>query len=144
VGHAGRDPANEHRVRGCTLDAAWTVLVGQLALHRTFQTHKRELVCTAQQSTCTWQFFLACQGTRPLCIPFLPATTIMAVLSLPLNFNNSFWSVGYRNGLEVLYARLEQVCDRPRAPTHRTKDTQLIRFSFRASPRTMKLSLSLG
>ncbi|KAJ7115832.1 hypothetical protein C8R44DRAFT_793397 [Mycena epipterygia] len=33
----------------------------------------------------------------------------MAVLSLPLSFNNSFWSQGdYRRGLEVLYSKLEQ------------------------------------
>jgi hypothetical protein len=33
----------------------------------------------------------------------------MAVLSLPLSFNNSFWTQDYRNGLEVLYDKLEQV-----------------------------------
>jgi hypothetical protein len=33
----------------------------------------------------------------------------MAVLSLPLSFNNSFWSQDYRRGLEVLFAKLEQV-----------------------------------
>jgi hypothetical protein len=33
----------------------------------------------------------------------------MAVLSLPLSFNNSFWSQDYRRGLEVLYGKLEQV-----------------------------------
>ena len=33
----------------------------------------------------------------------------MAVLSLPLSFNNSFWTHDYRNGLEVLYNKLEQV-----------------------------------
>jgi len=33
----------------------------------------------------------------------------MAVLSLPLSFNNSFWTQDYRKGLEVLYAKLEQV-----------------------------------
>jgi len=32
----------------------------------------------------------------------------MAVLSLPLSFNNSFWTPEYRKGLEVLYAKLEQ------------------------------------
>ncbi|KAK1232125.1 Rho-GTPase-activating protein 8 [Marasmius sp. AFHP31] len=32
----------------------------------------------------------------------------MAVLSLPLSFNNSFWSQDYRKGLEVLYHKLEQ------------------------------------
>ncbi|KAN0102514.1 hypothetical protein V8E52_011358 [Russula decolorans] len=32
----------------------------------------------------------------------------MAVLSLPLSFNNSFWTHDYRNGLEVLYNKLEQ------------------------------------
>nr|GAT46765.1 predicted protein [Mycena chlorophos] len=32
----------------------------------------------------------------------------MAVLSLPLSFNNSFWTQDYRRGLEVLYAKLEQ------------------------------------
>ncbi|KAH9995488.1 hypothetical protein BJV77DRAFT_1059663 [Russula vinacea] len=32
----------------------------------------------------------------------------MAVLSLPLSFNNSFWTQDYRNGLEVLYNKLEQ------------------------------------
>ncbi|KAI4527594.1 hypothetical protein K525DRAFT_231913 [Schizophyllum commune Loenen D] len=32
----------------------------------------------------------------------------MAVLSLPLSFNNSFWSQDYRRGLEVLYTKLEQ------------------------------------
>jgi hypothetical protein len=34
----------------------------------------------------------------------------MAVLSLPLSFNNSFWSQDYRSGLEVLYHKLDQVC----------------------------------
>lgn len=34
----------------------------------------------------------------------------MAVLSLPLSFNNSFWTQDYRKGLEVLFAKLEQVC----------------------------------
>lgn len=33
----------------------------------------------------------------------------MAVLSLPLSFNNSFWTQDYRRGLEVLYKKLEQV-----------------------------------
>ncbi|OSX64294.1 hypothetical protein POSPLADRAFT_1065539 [Postia placenta MAD-698-R-SB12] len=32
----------------------------------------------------------------------------MAVLSLPLTFQNSFWSQNYRKGLEVLYAQLEK------------------------------------
>lgn len=34
----------------------------------------------------------------------------MAVLSLPLSFTNSFWTQDYRKGLEILYAKLEQVC----------------------------------
>jgi hypothetical protein len=38
----------------------------------------------------------------------------MAVLSLPLSFNNSFWTQDYRKGLEVLYTKLEQV----RVPAH--------------------------
>ena len=33
----------------------------------------------------------------------------MAVLSLPLTFQNSFWSQDYRTGLEVLYTQLEKV-----------------------------------
>jgi hypothetical protein len=33
----------------------------------------------------------------------------MAVLSLPLTFSNSFWTPDYRTGLEVLFAKLEQV-----------------------------------
>lgn len=33
----------------------------------------------------------------------------MAVVSLPLTFNNSFWTQDYRKGLEVLYGKLEQV-----------------------------------
>ena len=33
----------------------------------------------------------------------------MAVVSLPLQFQNSFWSQDYRKGLEVLYSKLEQV-----------------------------------
>jgi hypothetical protein len=33
----------------------------------------------------------------------------MAVLSLPLSFNNSFWTQDYKNGLDVLYDKLEQV-----------------------------------
>jgi hypothetical protein len=33
----------------------------------------------------------------------------MPVLSLPLSFNNSFWTQDYRKGLEVLYTKLEQV-----------------------------------
>ncbi|THU99108.1 hypothetical protein K435DRAFT_508387 [Dendrothele bispora CBS 962.96] len=32
----------------------------------------------------------------------------MAVLSLPLSFNNSFWSQDYRKGVEVLFQKLEQ------------------------------------
>ncbi|KAH8093805.1 hypothetical protein BXZ70DRAFT_949249 [Cristinia sonorae] len=32
----------------------------------------------------------------------------MAVVSLPLQFSNSFWSQDYRRGLEVLYSKLEQ------------------------------------
>ncbi|KAL9713703.1 Rho-GTPase-activating protein 8 [Leucoagaricus gongylophorus] len=32
----------------------------------------------------------------------------MAILSLPLSFNNSFWTQDYRRGLEVLYRKLEQ------------------------------------
>ncbi|OCH93651.1 hypothetical protein OBBRIDRAFT_790007 [Obba rivulosa] len=32
----------------------------------------------------------------------------MAVLSLPLTFQNSFWTQDYRKGLEVLYSQLEQ------------------------------------
>ncbi|TCD61771.1 hypothetical protein EIP91_007949 [Steccherinum ochraceum] len=32
----------------------------------------------------------------------------MAVISLPLQFQNSFWSQDYRKGLEVLYSKLEQ------------------------------------
>ncbi|KAK7060891.1 Rho-GTPase-activating protein 8 [Paramarasmius palmivorus] len=32
----------------------------------------------------------------------------MAVLSLPLSFNNSFWTQDYRKGLEVLFHKLEQ------------------------------------
>lgn len=35
----------------------------------------------------------------------------MAVLSLPVNFGNSFWSQDYRRGLEVLFDKLDQVCD---------------------------------
>ena len=34
----------------------------------------------------------------------------MAVVSLPLTFNNSFWTQDFRKGLEVLYGKLEQVC----------------------------------
>lgn len=33
----------------------------------------------------------------------------MTVVSLPLQFQNSFWSQDYRKGLEVLYSKLEQV-----------------------------------
>lgn len=33
----------------------------------------------------------------------------MAGVSLPLTFQNSFWTQGYRKGLEVLYGQLEQV-----------------------------------
>jgi hypothetical protein len=33
----------------------------------------------------------------------------MAVLSLPLTFNNSFWTPDYRTGLQVLFAKLDQV-----------------------------------
>ncbi|KAF9072244.1 hypothetical protein BDP27DRAFT_1320622 [Rhodocollybia butyracea] len=32
----------------------------------------------------------------------------MAVLSLPLSFNNSFWTQDYRKGVEVLFQKLEQ------------------------------------
>lgn len=40
---------------------------------------------------------------------FASFLTTMAVLSLPLSFNNSFWTQDYRNGLEVLYDKLELV-----------------------------------
>lgn len=33
----------------------------------------------------------------------------MAILSLPLSFNNSFWTPDYRKGLEVLFTKLEEV-----------------------------------
>lgn len=33
----------------------------------------------------------------------------MAVISLPLVFQNSFWTQDYRTGLEVLYAQLDKV-----------------------------------
>jgi len=39
--------------------------------------------------------------------------TTMAVLSLPLSFNNSFWTQDYRRGLDVLYRKLEQVYSAP-------------------------------
>lgn len=39
----------------------------------------------------------------------LEVNTIMAVLSLPLTFNNSFWSQDYRTGIKVLFRKLEQV-----------------------------------
>jgi hypothetical protein len=42
----------------------------------------------------------------------------MAVISLPLTFNNSFWTQDYRRGLEVLYTKLEQVRT-PRYPPRR-------------------------
>ena len=32
----------------------------------------------------------------------------MAVISLPLTFNNSFWTQDYRTGLEVIFKKLEQ------------------------------------
>ena len=32
----------------------------------------------------------------------------MAVISLPLSFNNSFWTQDYRTGLEVIFRKLEQ------------------------------------
>lgn len=34
--------------------------------------------------------------------------SLMAVLSLPLSFTNSFWSQDYRKGLETVFAKLEQ------------------------------------
>ena len=34
----------------------------------------------------------------------------MAVVTLPLTFQNSFWSQDYRSGLEVLFTQLEKVC----------------------------------
>ena len=33
----------------------------------------------------------------------------MAVVTLPLTFQNSFWSQDYRAGLEVLFGQLEKV-----------------------------------
>ena len=33
----------------------------------------------------------------------------MAVVTLPLTFQNSFWSQDYRSGLEVLFTQLEKV-----------------------------------
>lgn len=33
----------------------------------------------------------------------------MAAVTLPLTFQNSFWSQDYRTGLEVLFAQLEKV-----------------------------------
>ena len=32
----------------------------------------------------------------------------MAVISLPLTFNNSFWTQDYRTGLDVIFKKLEQ------------------------------------
>ncbi len=34
----------------------------------------------------------------------------MAGVTLPLTFQNSFWSQDYRTGLEVLFSQLEKVC----------------------------------
>ena len=33
----------------------------------------------------------------------------MAVISLPLTFNNSFWTQDYRTGLDIVFKKLEQV-----------------------------------
>lgn len=35
----------------------------------------------------------------------------MPALTLPLTFANSFWSQDYRQGLETLYRKLEQVLE---------------------------------
>ncbi|KAF9646360.1 hypothetical protein BDM02DRAFT_3099970 [Thelephora ganbajun] len=35
----------------------------------------------------------------------------MAIISLPLTFNNSFWSQDYRTGLDVIFKKLEQAYD---------------------------------
>src|SRR5688572_33484920 len=59
----------------------------------------------------------------------------MAPISLPLSFNNSFWSNDYRRGLRVLYDKLEQVSDK--IPTSYHANPQL-----RASQRTMRSSAS--
>jgi hypothetical protein len=67
----------------------------------------------------------------------------MAVLSLPLSFNNSFWTQDYRNGLEVLYNKLEQVrvllmhsthiTDLPQGATENIEIVAFIRVSTRTT-----------
>lgn len=48
-------------------------------------------------------------GKVPLRLSLTSPSHTMAVLSLPLSFSNSFWTHDYRNGLELLYNKLEQV-----------------------------------
>ena len=73
--------------------------------------------------------------------PRLSPPLNMAVLSLPLSFSNSFWTHDYRNGLEVLYNKLEQVCAYARLLSY--QDSHIL-TCLRARQRTWKLSLSLG
>lgn len=63
----------------------------------------------------SFRFAQHCEGntlSTAICLTTPPPfhfLFIMAVLSLPLYFSNSFWSQDYRKGLEVLYTKLEQV-----------------------------------
>jgi hypothetical protein len=41
----------------------------------------------------------------------------MPVAALPQTFNNSFWTQDYRQGLEVIYSKLQEVILQPTLPT---------------------------
>ena len=49
----------------------------------------------------------------------------MAVVTLPLTFQNSFWSQDYRTGLEVLFTQLEKVRAQSRSLFHAASYTAL-------------------
>ena len=65
------------------------------------------VIASASLDVALAPFLLLLPLTTPTVSTFY--TTRMAVLSLPLNFGNSFWSQGYRRGLEVLFDKLDQV-----------------------------------
>jgi hypothetical protein len=50
---------------------------------------------------------------EPATIEDEKSTKMPPNVSLPLTFQNSFWTSDYRTGLNVLFGKLEQVCVTP-------------------------------
>jgi hypothetical protein len=84
--------------------------MGTRHLHGTALNLRKTLTADLKQRTrrCLpyYSTYLQCSLQRD-CSSFQYPT--MAVLSLPLSFTNSFWTPDYRKGLEVLFAKLEEV-----------------------------------